>query len=150
MPLSSTLGQHVGEASADTDTDVVGDAASDGRAVADRGRAAHGVALTHRRSEPGRDAADRGGRRETSTDAGGGPVSERTRRRRADRGRPRRGLDVTEVEASPDGNRRGGVSRHNASHQSDERNTHQELLHYDFSFFSVSATAGAGAGNAAV
>ena len=43
-----------------------------------------------------------------------------------------------------------GVSRHDASHQSDERNTHQQLLHGDFSFFSVSATASAGAGDAAV
>src|SRR5947209_7640301 len=103
MPLSSTSGQHVGEASADTDTDVVGDAAGDGRAVAERGRAAHGVALTHRRSEAGRDAAGRGGRREASTDAGGGPVGERTRRRVADRGRPGRGLNVAEVEASPNG-----------------------------------------------
>ena len=83
MLLSSTLGQHVGEASADTDTEVVGDAAGDGRAVADRDRAAHGVALTCRRSEARRDAAGRGGRRETSTDAGGGPVGERTRRRRS-------------------------------------------------------------------
>ena len=57
MLLSSTLRQHVGEASADTDTDGVGEAAGRGRAVADRGRAAHGVALTHRRSDAGRDAA---------------------------------------------------------------------------------------------
>src|SRR5579862_2503482 len=108
MLLSSTSWQHVGEATADTDTDVVGDTTRDGRTVADRGRAAHGVALTHRRSEAGRDAADRGCRRETSTDVGGGPVGERTRRRRADRGRPRRGLDVTEIEASPDGDGRAG------------------------------------------
>jgi hypothetical protein len=37
MLLSSALGQHVGEATANTGTDVVGDAAGDGR---ERGRAA--------------------------------------------------------------------------------------------------------------
>jgi hypothetical protein len=40
MLLSSTLGQHVREASANTDTDVVGGTAGDGRTVAERGRAA--------------------------------------------------------------------------------------------------------------
>src|SRR5438270_12011690 len=98
MLLSFRSGQHVGEASADTDTDVFGDAAGHGRAVADRGRAARRVALTHRRTEPGRDAADRGRRRETSTDVRGGPAGERTRRRRTRRVHPRRGLDLTEVE----------------------------------------------------
>ena len=34
------LGQHVGEASANTDTGVVGDASGGGRAVAERDRAA--------------------------------------------------------------------------------------------------------------
>ena len=104
MLLSSTLRQHVGEASADTDTEVVGDAAGGGRAAADRGRAAHGVALTYRRSEARRDAAGRGGRRETSTDAGAGPVGERTRRRRCPAWSTAAPVvDLTEVEASPDG-----------------------------------------------
>lgn len=103
MLLSSTLGQDVGEASADTDTDVVGGGVGGGRAIADRGRAAHGVALTYRRSETRRDAAGRRGRRETSTDVGGGPAGERTRRRRAKGARLRPSIDVTEVEASPDG-----------------------------------------------
>ena len=53
MLLSSTLGQHVGEASADTDTDVVGDAAGHGRAVADRGRADAIVSTSPRASEGG-------------------------------------------------------------------------------------------------
>src|SRR5438874_5916732 len=118
MLLSSTLGQHVGEASADTDADVVGDATCDGRTVAERNRAAWGVALTRRRPEPGRDATGRGSRRETSTDVGVGPVGERTGRRRAVRRSRRAGEDVTQVRASPDGDRRGGVSWYNASHQS--------------------------------
>src|SRR5215210_4242349 len=105
MLLSSTLGQHVGEASADTETGVVGDASCDGRTVAERNRAACGVALTRRRPEPGRDATGRGSRRETSTDVGVGPVGERTGRRRAVRRSPGRGLDVTDVKASPDGER---------------------------------------------
>jgi hypothetical protein len=46
MLLSPTLGQHVGEATADTDTDIVGDTTRDGRTVAERSRAAQGVALT--------------------------------------------------------------------------------------------------------
>ena len=54
-----------------------------------------------------------------------------------------------EVEASPDGEGRVGVSRHDASHQSDERNTHQQFLHCDTPFL-VSATASTGAGDAAV
>src|SRR6266581_2773230 len=103
MLLSSTLGQHVGEASADTDTDAVGDAAGRSETVAARDRLAHGVALTCRRSEARRDAAGRGGRHETSTDAGAGPAGERTRRRVAQRGRRRPGLDSIEVEASLDG-----------------------------------------------
>ena len=80
----------------------------------------------------------RGRRRETSTDVGVGPAGERTRRRRARRGRPRPGHDATEVEASPDGERRLGVSRHDASHQSDKRNTHQQLLHVTFPSFQFS------------
>jgi hypothetical protein len=41
------------------------------------------------------------------------------------------------------------ASAAHASHQSDERNTHQQFLHCDFSFL-VSAMASAGAGDAAV
>src|SRR3954452_8864230 len=149
MLLCSTLGQHVGETSADTYTGVVGDATRDGRTVAERNRAAFRIALTRRRPEPGRDATGRGNRRETSTDVGVGAAGERTGGRRAVRHCPRRGLDVTEVKASPDGKRRAGVSR-DASHQSDERNTHEQLLHREFSFFSVSAMASAGRGDAAV
>jgi hypothetical protein len=75
MPPSSTLGQHVGglyvgEASADTDTGVVGNATRDGRTIAERNRAACGIALTRRRPETGREATGRGSRRETSTDVG--------------------------------------------------------------------------------
>jgi len=150
MLLLSTLWQHVGEASADTETDVVGDAAGDGRTIAERNRAACGVALTRRCPETGREATGWGSRRETSTDVGIGPIGERAGRRRTVRRGPRPGEDVTQVRTSPDGQRRAGVSRDNASHESDERSTNQQLLHCDFSFFSVSATAGAGAGDAAV
>src|SRR3954447_14742740 len=73
-------------------------------------------------------------RRKPSTVVGVGPVGERTGRRRAVRRSPGRGLDVTEVKASPDGERRAGVSWY-ASRQSDERNTHQQLLHSDFPSF---------------
>jgi len=138
MPPSSTLGQHVGglyvgEASADTDTGVVGNATRDGRTIAERNRAACGIALTRRRPETGREATGRGSRRETSTDVGVGPAGKRTGRRRAVRRSPRAGEDVTQVRASPDGQRRGAGrnsgrgrrSRHNASHKSYERNTHQ-------------------------
>jgi hypothetical protein len=42
MLLSSTLGQHVGEASTDTDTEIVGEGAAQGRAT----RTGHCTGLT--------------------------------------------------------------------------------------------------------
>src|SRR5881398_822895 len=56
---------------------------------------------------------------------------------------------ITKIGTAADGERGAGTSRNSAAHQGDERNTHQQLLHYDFSFFSVAASAGAGAGGAA-
>ena len=149
MLLSSTSGQHVGEASAYTDTGVVRDAAVMAEPLPNETAPLCGVALTHRRPEPGRDATGRCSRRETSTDVGVGPVGERTCRRRARASCPRRGLDVTEVKASPDGERRAGVSRTMLP----TRAMNATLIN---SFFivtfpsSVFATARAGAGDAAV
>src|SRR6516165_2478559 len=150
MLLSSTLGHHVGvahsvgEAPTDTEAAVVGEGAAQGRATRTGHRTGLTLRLTHGRANARTEAPQRRSNGNAATDRGVDTAGPRASPSVAERSSAGERGHITKIGTAADGERRAGISRHNASHQSDERNTHQQLLHCNFSFFSVSATASAG------